>query len=115
MKRMHEQSSKKKMFECGKCKKEYKQEANLRNHEKICLKEEEEDGKKECELCKKRYKTSYIKQHKRACKAAQGGDQEVERAQPLARVYKAERKPCPQCGKVMAATNISRHLKEACR
>ena len=32
-----------------------------------------------------------------------------------ARKYVAKRKECPHCGKEMAATNISRHIKEACK
>ena len=37
--------------------------------------------------------------------------QEIVRA----RKYVAKRKECPYCGKEMAATNVSRHIKEACR
>ena len=29
-------------------------------------------------------------------------------------VYKGKRGNCPKCGQEMAATNISRHLKEVC-
>ena len=36
VKRMHEKSEKKRSFECEKCDKVFSQEANLKNHEKIC-------------------------------------------------------------------------------
>ena len=111
-KRMHERSEKKKEFVCEGCKRIFSQEANLRNHEKIC-EGNSDDGRIECSICHKRYAKSYIARHKRACKAAQGGDQEVV-AQPRARVYRAKRKNCPSCGAEMAATNVARHLKEVC-
>ena len=114
-KRMHEESAEKKVFVCERCKAEFKQEANLRNHEKICGGEAAADGKIECGKCGKRYAKSYIARHKRTCQVAQGGEEVVEMAQPQARVYRALRKNCPECGVEMAATNISRHLKTACQ
>ena len=36
MKRMHEESTGKKKFVCGKCKEVFQQEANLINHDKFC-------------------------------------------------------------------------------
>ena len=109
---MHEKSEKKRSFECEKCDKVFSQEANLKNHEKIC-EGQEINGKKECSICHKMYSKSYITRHKRACQAAQGGDMEVV-AQPRARVYRAKRKNCPGCGVEMAATNVARHLREVC-
>ena len=42
--------------------------------------------------------------------------EQVQPAPPVAaRVYRSKQKLCPDCGKVMAATNIRRHLKEACQ
>ena len=112
VKRMHEKSEQKKNFVCEKCSKNFSQDANLKNHEKICT-GFEEDGKKTCSTCQKKYSTTYIARHMRACKAARGGDTEVV-AQPRARVYKAKRKNCPGCGAEMAATNVARHLREVC-
>ena len=51
------------------------------------------------------------KKHAKACKekGAVGG------APAPARVHKKVTGPCPDCGKVMLKTNISRHLNEACK
>ena len=59
MKRMHEESAGKKKFACGKCVEVFKQEANLRNPEKICQ-GSDSNGRKECEKCHKKYAKSYI-------------------------------------------------------
>ena len=110
-KRMHEESAGKKKFVCEKCEESFGQEANLRNHEKICG-GEMVDGRRKCESCQKHFAKSYIARHRRACKAPRGGQEEEEvLAQPQARVYRSKRKNCPKCGVEQAATNISRHLK----
>ena len=120
MKRMHEKSAAKKLFECEGCKKKFDQEANLKNHENVCGGGEEINGRKECSICQKTFAKSYFARHMRACRgrqAEQGGDNlmEVVEAQPRARVYRAKRKNCPGCGVEMAATNIARHRREVCQ
>ena len=60
-----------------------------------------------CTKCKEVFlQEANLRNHKKKCV---GG----EAAPP--KTYKAVRKPCPDCGKVMAATNKSRHQKEACK
>ena len=114
--RMHEVSAKKKGFECFGCKEQFKQEANLLNHEKVCRgMGPVEAGKKRCDLCEKVIGKKNFAAHRRRCESRLGiVAEEEEEELPPARVYKGKRKPYPECGQVMAATNISRHLREAC-
>ena len=106
---MHEVSKLKKKFECGICGEAFEQEANLKNHKKLCKEGGGiVDGRRICELCGGSVAPSYFARHRKKCR----GEREEVEAAP--RVYKAARKPCPDCGKVMAATNIRRHQKEAC-
>ena len=115
-KRMHEISKLKKNFICDKCEREFSQEANLKNHRKVCL-GGEEGTEVACDLCEKKYKRKGFKNHRRSC-AAKRGIVELPTPTPPtppARVYKRKTKPCPQCGIPMAATNIRRHIKEACK
>ena len=119
-KRMHEESSLKKKFKCDACEKEFLQEANLKNHVKVCTGGDVDDGKIRCDACGKSYKSRGYPRHRSACLLrhgvfAQDAQLEAGPEEAPARVYKAKRKPCPQCGIVMAATNISRHKREACR
>ena len=115
-KRMHEVSTKKKCFECFGCKEAFKQEANLRNHEKICRGQGPvEAGKRKCDLCGKVLMKSNFAKHRRRCEVHLGVVREEEESQqPPARVYRGKTKPCPRCGKEMASTNVARHLREAC-
>ena len=115
-KRMHEISTKKKSFECFGCKEAFKQEANLRNHEKICRGQGPvEAGKRKCDLCGKVLMKSNFAKHRRRCEVHLGVVREEEESQqPPARVYRGKTKPCPRCGKEMASTNVARHLREAC-
>ena len=115
-KRMHEISTKKKSFECFVCKEAFKQEANLRNHEKICRGQGPvEAGKRKCDLCGKVLMKSNFAKHRRRCEVHLGVVREEEESQqPPARVYRGKTKPCPRCGKEMASTNVARHLREAC-
>ena len=117
-KRMHDASSMKKLFKCDTCAKEFKQEANLRNHAKVCLASVANE-KVQCDACGKSFTRRGFPRHRTACLlrlgvCAQDAQLEEVPEEAPARVYKAKRKPCPECGKVMAATNISRHLREAC-
>ena len=104
-KRMHEVSSQKKNFPCGDCGKIFTQEANLKTHVKVCA---GEANKRRCINCGEVVETKGLAAHRRVCA---GAPQE----RPQARVYKGKRKNCPNCGKEMAATNIARHIREACQ
>ena len=117
---MHEQSSLKKEFKCDDCGQIFKQEANLINHVKACTAREGGDERTRCDVCGRSFKKRGYARHRSACLlqngiCAQDAQLEPEPEEAPARVYKAKRKECPQCGKEMAATNISRHIKEACQ
>ena len=115
-KRVHEVSEKKKKFVCFGCKEVFKQEANLVNHQKLCRGSAPvEEGKRKCDLCGKAVGKKSFAAHRKRCARKLGIVEEEEVVSPpAARVYKSKRKPCPGCGKEMAATNIQRHLREAC-
>ncbi len=84
----------------------FSQEANLNYHGKVCGEEQQ--------FCQKSYAKSYVARHKRACRAAQGGDMEMEVAQPRARVHRRIRKSCPAYGLAMNASDIAPQ-SEACQ
>ena len=106
--RMHEVSSKKKEFKCEECEEVFGQEANLRNHRKVCSGEVASSKEKKRCACGKEYSKSYYPRHRKTCPA------EVEAVVPTRpRVYKGKRVVC-RCGVEMAATNLSRHKREAC-
>ena len=115
-KRMHEVSKYKKNFDCESCGRVFSQEANLKNHRKVCL--GEGDGSEmKCDICEKIYKRKGFKNHRRSCAAKRGvvllPSPPPPTSQP--RVYKGKRKDCPYCGINQAATNLRRHIKEACK
>ena len=119
-KRMHDVSSQKKLFKCEGCSKEFGQEANLKNHVKVCTRGEDGNEKINCDACGKDFKRKGYPRHCSACLLRHGVCAQDAQLEPVpeeapARVYKAKRKPCPQCGIVMATTNISRHQREACQ
>ena len=106
--RMHEVSVRKKEFKCEECGEVFGQEANLKNHRKVCSGEVASGKEKRKCACGKEYSKSYYPRHKRICPA------EVEAvAQTRPRVYKGKRVTC-SCGVEMAATNLARHKCEAC-
>ena len=106
----------KKRFEFRVCQEVFGQEANLMNHQKLCKEGSAvEGGKRRCELCSRGVDRKSYAAHRRKCEREHGGEEQPADSPPQARVYKANRKPCPGCGKVMASTNISRHLREACQ
>ena len=113
--RMHEVSVLKKKFVCERCRTEFGQEANWKNHRKVCT--GEGDGSvRQCDLCERSFKRKGFKNHRRSCAARRGVDTQPSPPpiNPLPGVYKGRRKNCPDCGKDMAATNVWRHQKEAC-
>ena len=114
--RMHEVSVMKRMFGCERCGREFVQEANLKNHKKVCL--GEGDGLVvRCDLCGGSFKRKGLKNHRRGCAIRRGVVLPVGSPPPPApqpRIYRGLRKDCPQCGKTMAATNIRRHIVESC-
>ena len=112
-KRMHEVSKLKKVFQCRTCKEDFSQEANLINHSKLCTGSTRLAHRRLCDLCSTEIGKKSFAAHRRRCEAKNGPNPEGTVPQPRrARVYIAKRKPCPECGKVLAATNMSRHLKD---
>ena len=107
--RMHEESEKKKKFECEECGENFRQEANMLNHRKLCGGRSSGD-RKVC-ACGREFAKSYIARHRRKCTAA-ATRAEQERTR-LPRVYKGERFVC-DCGREMAKSNRARHKREAC-
>ena len=100
-KRMHEESSLKKVFKCDACEREFKQEANLKNHMKVCTGGDVEGEKIRCDTCGKSFKRKGYPPHRSACLlrhgiCAQDAQGEAESEEAPARVYKAKRKSCPQ-------------------
>ena len=92
----------------------------MKNHVKVCTGGDVEGEKIRCDTCGKSFKRKGYPPHGSACLlrhgiCAQDAQGEVEWEEAPARVYKAKRKSCPQCGIEMAATNISRHQREACQ
>ena len=103
---MHEKSTLKKKFPCKKCGWVFERDANLRNHMKICLGEECVGDKVKCGKCAKWMKKTSLTKHRKRC-----GVSVDARPVQQARKYVAKTKPCPSCGRELAATNMSRHLK----
>ena len=109
--RMHEVSTKKRVFECEKgCGETFKQEANKWNHEKVCGGAVTDKDRRKC-ACGREFAKSYIARHRKKCVAAIRREEEEERRGP--KKYKGKRKMCV-CGREMAATNYARHKREAC-
>ena len=112
---MHEESEKKKVFKCEVCEAEFKQEANLLNHKKVCGGAVGGDsGRRLCE-CGKEYSRTYIARHRKTCRAVVARQEEEEEEvvrQP--RVYKKDARVTCSCGRVMHKSNFSRHKREAC-
>lgn len=116
--RMHEESALKKKFGCGKCGMVFKQDANLMNHEKICLASGEVEvgaigGNRRMCVCGKDFAKSYYARHKKRCQV-EGEVVEEEQQPRVARVYKSKRAVCSGCGKELSATNMAKHKREAC-
>ena len=66
--RMHEESPLKKVFKCEECEMEFKQEANLLNHKKVCGGAVASDsGRRKC-ACGREFSKSYIARHRKTCR-----------------------------------------------
>ena len=113
--RMHEAA--RKIFKCQICSMEFEQEANLLNHQKICVGDEEvRPGVMRCARCEREVSKTNIARHRRTCREARVGvagrqDEEGGAGGGVARVYVARTKDCPRCGSVLSATNMARHLR----
>ena len=95
-KRMHEISTSKKNFDCDSCGRVFGQEANLKNHRKVCT--GEGDGtEKRCEMCDRTFKRKGFKNHQKSCAAKRGIVRLPSPPPPISRprVYKGKRKNCP--------------------
>ena len=86
--RIHEVSSKKKMFRCEGCQEEFGQEANLWNHKKVCGGGGASSGDRRVCACGKEFAKSYIAKHRKKCEVVARAPEALQR-QP--RVYKGER------------------------
>ena len=71
-KRMHEESSLKKVFKCDACEREFKQEANLKNHVKVCTGGDVEGEKIRCDACGKSFKRKGYPRHRSAWRGGVG-------------------------------------------
>ena len=109
--RMHEESSKKKKFVCEGCSMDFRQEANLVNHLKICGGGLGSTSDRKVCPCGREFAKSYIARHRKKCTAAAAVA--VQERTRLPRVYKGKRFIC-ECGREMAKTNRARHKREAC-
>lgn len=110
--RKHNTSSLKRVFECDQCREKFSQEANLKNHKKVCsgMQASSENNRK-CDLCGREVSKKNYARHRTACERGRGGQGELGRGEPTApRVYKAQRYSC-ECGKFLATTNRARHAR----
>ena len=106
--RMHEVSKHKVIFKCQLCQEEFKQEANLKNHQKICTGLKADDPtKRKCDKCLREYAKKSFAAHYRRCNQAPAS----ERQEVTATVYKSEMGICDSCGLERAKTNMSRHKR----
>ena len=112
-----------KNFECPLCTKHFTAEANLLNHVKRCEGEREvRPGVVACGVCGAEILRNNIARHRRthearAGTAGQAEEAREDRGQPStssvpgrARVYVANRAPCPICGVEQSTTNMRRHI-----
>ena len=92
-------------LECDVCGKRCKSKAGLTIHRKRLHEVSSEKKSFVCECGKSFRQEANLKNHRKRC---------GEGVSSGPRVYKGERGECPDCGKVMATTNIARHRREAC-
>ena len=112
--RTHEESEKKKVFKWEVCEVEFKQEANLLNHKKVCGGAVGGDSGRSLCVCGKDFSKSYIARHRKTCRVAVARQEEEEEEQRRPRVYRKDAKVTCDCGRVMNKSNFSRHKREAC-
>ena len=111
VRRIHEQSSHKKFFNCDKCELKFPQEANLLNHKKFCGGGVASSvNMRKCDNCGNEVSKANFARHRKQCVGVaqfiqQSGEQ-------VARVYKSDRTICNLCGVPQAKTNLSRHQKK---
>ena len=107
LQRATKEEAKKDGWECEVCEKICKSKAGLTVHRRRMHEVSTMKRKFSCDSCDEEFsQEANLKNHTKKCV---GG----EPAPP--RVYKGKTKPCPECGKVLSATNMSRHLREACK
>ena len=111
IRRMHERSALKVTFPCDKCDRIFKQEGNLRNHEKICTGERASSNDvKKCNKCKKEITNANFRRHVNKCNRDLPDILNLQQA----RVHKPARGRCDQCGRTLEKKNIARHKKSGC-
>ena len=94
---------------CEECGKECRSKGGLTIHKKRMHNISKLKKSFDCSKCGKSFpQEANLLNHKKFSGECSG---ELVRA----RKYTAKRKECPHCGKEMAATNVSRHIKEACK
>ena len=107
-KRMHEVSKEKVMFTCELCQETFSQEANLKNHLKICTGLRASDPtKRKCDKCLNEYAKKSFSKHYKRCQTQQPS----ERPTVAARVYVSENVSCNRCGRVVTKSNLSKHQR----
>ena len=96
------------VFICNVCEKVCRSKAGLTNHKRAIHEISNLKKAFKCGSCDKSFgKEASLVNHKKHSVMCGGSPRQ-------ARVYKGARGPCPLCGKEMATTNISRHIKESC-
>ena len=113
IKRIHSISKQKVLFRCERCEEQFKQEANLKNHSKICTGLRAEDPtKRKCNICMREYAKSGFKKHYNRCvQNHQIQPQQQQQQQLAATVYVPEYADCPNCGLSRSKSNMSRHRR----
>ena len=97
------------VFVCDVCAKVCRSKAGLTNHKRRMHEVSALKKVFECGKCGKSFsQEANLRNHKKHSAECR------ECSPQQARKYKGERGPCPECGKDMAKTNISRHQKESC-
>ena len=106
--RMHEISKAKVIFKCADCDTEFRQEANLKNHQKSCSGVRASDpSMKKCNNCQREVRRENFSRHRRVC----GGGQDQPPA-AAARVYVAKQYLCEGCNLYRSSTNRAKHQRK---
>ena len=118
-KRLHRTIETATTFRCHKCNSEFRQEATLKNHSKVCKGEKIEGDRKECKICNNLVGRTNYARHVRRCRERNNLQEEraaterrSEQTHALtARKYVSKRTVCTYCGANVTATNLARHQK----